>query len=133
MSNSFDELCWLLKNLVWVYHNIHKTLTLFGFFWVIAEKKSLDVYRIDLSLNLLKIYHVFHVTLLRKYVSNPFHVLDFLVCKYQTFQMLKLSQPRISHFNSQWMDDQWDKWESEWSPMFQLYWKRWCSSNLAYY
>jgi len=43
----------------------------------IVEKKSPIAYKRPLPPSLSKIHDVFHVSLLRKYVVEPYHVLDF--------------------------------------------------------
>jgi len=43
----------------------------------IVEKKSPIAYKLALPPSLSKIHDIFHVSLLQKYVTRPYHVLDF--------------------------------------------------------
>ena len=42
----------------------------------ILEMIGLVAYRLDLSLDLERIHNVFHVSMLRKYIFDPSHVLE---------------------------------------------------------
>ena len=42
----------------------------------ILERIGLVAYRLELSLELSRIHNVFHVSMLRKYISDPSHVLE---------------------------------------------------------
>jgi hypothetical protein len=42
----------------------------------ILEKVGTVAYRLVLPLNLVGVHNVFHISILRKYVSNPTHILD---------------------------------------------------------
>ena len=42
----------------------------------IVEKIGLVAYRLDLSEELFRVHNVFHISMLRKYISDPSHVLE---------------------------------------------------------
>ena len=58
----------------------------------VVEKKGPVAYRLALSGSLRRMHDVFHVSVLRHYISDPTHVIDLSSCRYRTRERSRLSQ-----------------------------------------
>jgi ABC-type uncharacterized transport system YnjBCD ATPase subunit len=68
----------------------------------ILERVGVMAYRLALPPNLSSIHHVFHVSMLRKYLSDPSHVLEDQPVEIVDRQVRKLRSKDITSMKVKW-------------------------------